>query len=832
MSKVSALPNLSKNGEKYGLVFGLCFAVIMVVLIPLMIMDKGLFIYFGDFVSQQLMFYYHSNEVVHNGGLLGWDWGTDLGSSFIGSYAFYLVGSPFFWLSCILPKKAVLYAIPWLLALKHAVAGVTSYAFIRRFVQNKNAAVIGALLYSFSGFQIYNIFFNHFQDVTAFFPLMLIAMEECVNNNRRGWFAASVALMGIINYFFFTGQVVFLVLYFFVRVNCRDFRVDMKKLAALAMEAVIGVAIAAVILAPAAMAILANSRVNQMLFGKDMVLYGDKTRIVRIIQSFFVIPDAPSRPNLFDSEWGKWSSIGGYLPLFSMAGVITFMKHKKNHWATLLIWICILCAMIPFLNSAFYMFNGSYYARWFYMPILIMALMTSQALDDKNMKWRTGVFVSVYALAILLVISFLPTKNNGKTEYFKFASNFPYFLIGMGVTLLCWLGLYYLYQRRKAGKPILQRAVWLTTAASVACTMTMVYFGKYVGRDGKEYFEKGLDGIGTIGISYENDDDDYFRLDISKNRDNYPMFWSLSCMRCFQSVVDPAIMDFYSSIGITRDVASRPETTSYTLRGLFSVKYYFDEIKEGMKELDLPGFVYDHDEVGYKVYRNEYFLPMGFTYDYYALDEDITEEKNEVKERMLIKALVLNEEQAEKYSDILTDCAGDYPDTKDEYLEECEKHQAEACEGFEYDSRHFATKITLEEPKLVFFSVPYESGWTATVNGQPVDIERVSYGFMAIRCEAGENAIRFDYEVPGLRMGFFITLGGIALLVLYLLFSKPLFSKKYGTQTHSYGYEPVSGVRAAKAYTSYLSSTFQPKAETSEVPAEDPGKEETDAASE
>ena len=63
---------------------------------------------------------------------------------------------------------------------------------------------------------MFNIFFNHFQDVTAFFPLMLIALEERINNSRRGVFAASVALMGLINYFFFTGQVVFLVLYFIV----------------------------------------------------------------------------------------------------------------------------------------------------------------------------------------------------------------------------------------------------------------------------------------------------------------------------------------------------------------------------------------------------------------------------------------------------------------------------------------------------------------------------------------------------------------------------------------------------------------------------------------
>ena len=93
----------------------------------------------------------HANEVVHNGGLFGWDWGTDLGSSFIGSYAFYLSGSPFFWLSALLPAKAALYTIPWLLCLKHGIAALTAYGYIRRFVANKNAAVIGTVTDRYPG---------------------------------------------------------------------------------------------------------------------------------------------------------------------------------------------------------------------------------------------------------------------------------------------------------------------------------------------------------------------------------------------------------------------------------------------------------------------------------------------------------------------------------------------------------------------------------------------------------------------------------------------------------------------------------------------------------
>ena len=97
-----------------------------------------------------------------------------------------------------------------LLMLKFALTGVTGCAFLRRFVKNGHTAVFGGLLYAFSGFNLYNIFFNHFNEVVMLFPLLLIAMEELVVNRRRGLFALTVALCAIVNYYFFFGEVLFL----------------------------------------------------------------------------------------------------------------------------------------------------------------------------------------------------------------------------------------------------------------------------------------------------------------------------------------------------------------------------------------------------------------------------------------------------------------------------------------------------------------------------------------------------------------------------------------------------------------------------------------------
>ena len=153
-----------------------------------------------------------------------------------------------------------------------------------------------------------------------------------------------------------------------------------------------------------------------------------------------------------------------------------------------------------------------------------------------------------------------------------------------------------------------------------------------------------------------------------------------------------------------------------------------------------------------------------------------------------------------------------------------EARRAAAAHSFEADNWGFSAAISLEKESLVFFSVPYDKGWTATVNGNPVDVERVSNGFMAVRAEAGENTIEFAYETPGLRAGAIITFGGILLLAAYLLLGKKLTAAKVRCHTHSYDYLPVTGVRAAKEYTHSLRmamGTSEPKSETGEENAND-----------
>ena len=779
----------NKKGHYYLKAFLIPAIIAIVLFLPFIIMDKGYFLYYGDFNVQQIPFYQMIHDSIQNGNF-GWSNTTDLGADIVGSYSFYMIASPFFWLTMLFPSPAVPHLMGPLYVLKFACCSLSAFVYLKRYVKNKDYAVIGGILYAFSGFGVYNVFFNHFHEAMITFPLLLAAVDEIMYTGRKGVLVITAFLSCTINYYFFAGQAVFAILYWLVKLACGDFEFTFKKLIQIIFEAVLGFAASAFIFLPTLATITENPRISNSPSGWSALLYGWEQRYMHIIESFFFPPDLPARPNFTPDSNAKWASVAAYLPMFSMVGVFSFMKlrKKKYKWLKYLLPILFLCALVPILNSAFQLFNASYYARWYYMPILLMCLMTAKVIAENKDDLKKGFVPVCVVCAIFIGIGLLPTNENGVVSYGKVPEYIELYYIQAIVTIvmIIMLGtLIYVVAEKKLD--YMKIASAMTAVAVVICMTSSIVYGVSQGTDNTDYINRAINGGDSInmdklesGSENYNADNNFYRIDTSENVDNWCMFWKLSSMRCFHSVVSTSIMDFYSSIGQTRDVASRMETKVYPLRSLFSVKYYFNELTEserkGITEVSKPetlanlyGFEYVDTQNGFNIYENKYYVPMGFTYDYYCLDSDIQKASEVDKTSMLMKALVLTPEQAAKYNNILSYYSFKGTDySTDQYYQNCLDRRANSCSSFSYDSYGFNAKIDLDKDNLVFFSVPYDDGWSAKVNGQDVEIEKVDYGFMAVLCPAGSNDIQFTYETKGLFWGKVITAVGFGSLIVYL----------------------------------------------------------------
>ena len=69
----------------------------------------------------------------------------------------------------------------------------------------------------------------------------------------------------------------------------------------------------------------------------------------------------------------------------------------------------------------------------------------------------------------------------------------------------------------------------------------------------------------------------------------------------------------------------------------------------------------------------------------------------------------------------------------------------------------------------MLFSVPYDDGFSATVNGETAEIWPVDNGLMAVEVPAGAADIVFTYRTPGLRLAAGIALGAWAVYAVYLI---------------------------------------------------------------
>ncbi len=798
---------LTTKKEMHWQTLFLSLGLATLIFLPFVLGDSGYFLFYGDFNVQQIPFYQMCHNAVRNGDIF-WNWNTDLGVNFIGSYSFYLLGSPFFWFTLLFPNAVVPYLMAPLLVIKFGLAAFTAYFYIRRFTHAPKTAMLVSMLYAFSGFSVYNVFFNHFHEAIIFFPLLLLGLELFITEHRKGVFALAVFICALSNYFFFFGMVVFTIIYWIIRTCGKCYKQNVGRFFLMLFEAALGVLMAAVILVPSFLSVIQNSRISSIPYGWSALTYGKEQIYLNIIQCFFFPPDIPARPVFFTGAEVKWSSLGGWLPLFSMTGVIAFMQAKKGHWIKRLICISAFMALVPILNSTFYMLNSAYYARWFYMPILIMCVGTALAIDDRSIDWNSAFrWTFIITFVTSAVIGLFPSEvTDGKvTKWGLFTDpTSKTYLVRYWVTcVIALLGLVILKSLlstlRTKRAQFFNSAIAMVAVISVVYSIFFIFCGKQHSHTDKVMVEQLIQGEIDLGQDKET-----FRIDVYDGVDNTGMFLDLYSINAFHSIVPGSVTDFYEFVGEERSVASRPTTDTDAIRSLLSVKYLlnnnltgedFEDEKGGTK---MSNFSYYKTENDFTIYSNDNYIPMGFAYDYYMTKEQCERFGENHREDMLLKAILLDEKQIEKYSNILDsiekseeynkiyseDGEQDYSlegyyFSEDAVREDCRELAQNASYNFKRSNKGFSCTIDLKKQNLVFFSVPYEEGWTAYVNGKEATVEKVNVGFMAVLADSGVNEIEFVYTTPGLKLGVYISVLAIVVFIAYFVLGR-VYDKKKG----------------------------------------------------
>lgn len=99
----------------------------------------------------------------------------------------------------------------------------------------------------------------------------------------------------------------------------------------------------------------------------------------------------------------------------------------------------------------------------------------------------------------------------------------------------------------------------------------------------------------------------------------------------------------------------------------------------------------------------------------------------------------------------------------------------------EFKDGYVKGNISADGDCVMFTSIPYNDGWTATVDGKKVEIITIGDALLGIRLTGGNHEVTLEYHTEGFPLGIMFTVLGIVLLVLWALRKKTVypFLKEY-----------------------------------------------------
>lgn len=102
----------------------------------------------------------------------------------------------------------------------------------------------------------------------------------------------------------------------------------------------------------------------------------------------------------------------------------------------------------------------------------------------------------------------------------------------------------------------------------------------------------------------------------------------------------------------------------------------------------------------------------------------------------------------------------------------------------QYGTDQMSLEVNAEKSEYVLVMEPYSTGWTATINGKEIKIEKADQAFMALKVPKGKYQIEFHYRTPWQREGIIISV-----ICLILFTGIDLICRKKGRMMRKIGNE-------------------------------------------
>ena len=243
----------------------------------LMLFENGFTLaYGGDYMAQYIPMGYHVWDYYHDwiktGHFTLFDSTLYLGANSIGSNAYYGLFSPFNIIIVLLPRAIVPQSVAICSMIKLACAGLFfNYYMTHTFNVKEVVARICGVAYAFCGWGAFYLWYNNYQDILVFFPLVLMGIDKTIKEQKPWLLAVGTFLLAISNYVLMVSYLVCAFFYamfrFFQKIKEKSAVDNFKVLGLGVLGFATGLLMAMFIFFPALMATMTSPKLEGTSYG-------------------------------------------------------------------------------------------------------------------------------------------------------------------------------------------------------------------------------------------------------------------------------------------------------------------------------------------------------------------------------------------------------------------------------------------------------------------------------------------------------------------------------------------------------------------------------------
>ncbi|MCC6182563.1 MAG: YfhO family protein [Bacteroidia bacterium] len=738
---------------------------------------------FKDIGSDTINMYHplliHLSEYIKQEGVPGWSFSQGMGQNVFPLW----LGDFFSNFIMLFDKGTIPKVIVYMELLKIILCALIFFKYLQELKVTGFASLIGALLYAFTGYVILGGTWIIFSTEAVYVAVLLLGVESWLNRGKWFLLLLGITLIGFLQPFYLYSYTIFLIGYIIIRYN--DIHEgDWKGFIMFSFKtigiAIVGVGITAYQLLPDVLMLLESPRVG-----------GEASLSARLkAQPMFDLADDILRftttYRAFGSDMlGVGSNFKGWqnyleAPLFycGILGLVTFphvfssLTRKQKLFYGFLTFAFVLPILFPFFRYAFWAFSGDYFRTFSLIIIIFILFYTVKAISFIEKKHEVNKIVLIVTGLFLLFLLYTPATQ------FKSAidTGLRSFVTGL---IFAYSGFIYMLSSKTSLKQLAKVAIIAT------CFIEVNYFSsisinKRVAMFNSELTSKvGYNDYTIDAVNYlKGIDKSFYRI----NKDY------LSGLAIHGSINDAKAQGFYGTpsyhsfnqknyikfLGDLNVIDPKDENATRWAKGLgdrpilFSLasgKYWLSKRVDGsVKSMGFDSIAKFGDVT---VYKNRFALPFGFTYDKGISEDEFKKMSPTQKDFCLLRACVVDNENKVDFEKIksfnIADTAA--PMTFDNYLSYVNNLKVDEFKISSFTENNIKGSISVNETKVLFFSIPFDEGWHATLNGTDTKLYRVNAGLTGLLIQKGLNEVTLSFEPRLKEKGKIISILSVIVLI-------------------------------------------------------------------